>query len=83
MKTISKRQSFLIEAFGWYGVVAIVSAYTLVSFELYKPFEILPVFLNISGSAGILLDAWKDRNWQPVAINTIWIAIAVLTFLGN
>lgn len=71
----------MIEIGSWYGVVAILAAYMGVSFGYFAPYEALPVFLNITGSLTMLVDAWKDRNWQPVTINIIWILIAVVTFL--
>ncbi len=68
-----------IELGSWYGVIVILVAYMGVSFGLFKPTDGFPIFFNITGSLTMLLDAWKDRNWQPVVINIIWILIAMVT----
>ena len=81
MKKLSKNAVTWIEIGSWYGVVVILIAYMGVSFGLFAPSHIVPVFFNITGSITMLLDAWKDRNWQPVVINIIWVLIAVVTFL--
>lgn len=76
---LSPRTIAWIEAGSWYGVVVILIAYMGVSFDFFKPTDLLPIFFNISGSFFMLLDAWKDRNWQPVVTNIVWIGIAVVT----
>ncbi|MFZ6022089.1 MAG: CBU_0592 family membrane protein [Patescibacteria group bacterium] len=81
MKKLTPKVIKMIEIGSWYGVVAILTAYMGVSFGYFAPSNALPVFLNITGSLTMLVDAWKDRNWQPVTINVIWILIAVVTFL--
>lgn len=79
MKKLPPRTVALIEAGSWYGVVVILIAYMGVSFGIFEPSNPLPVFFNVTGSLAMLIDAWKDKNWQPVVINIIWIGIAVTT----
>lgn len=81
MKKLTKNSIAWIEAGSWYGVVVILIAYMGVSFGYFEPSDPLPIFFNITGSITMLLDAWKDRNWQPVVINIIWILIAGVTLL--
>lgn len=81
MKKLPKSTIALIELGSWYGVVVILIAYMGVSLGFFRPSDPIPLFCNITGSATMLLDAWKDRNWQPVVINIIWIGIAVVTML--
>jgi len=81
MRKLDEKTIQIIEAFSWYGIIAIIGAYTLVSFQIYQPSHILPVFLNITGSMGVLVDAWKDGNKQPVVLNIIWILIAIITLV--
>lgn len=78
-KKLSEKTVKAIEFFSWYGVFAILAAYLLVSLSIYAPSNVLVVFLNTTGSIAMLLDAWKDKNWQPVIINIVWIAIALVT----
>ncbi len=79
MKKLSKRTIAVIEGFSWYGVAAILSAYLLVSLSIFQPSNYLVIFLNITGSIASGIDALKDRNWQPVVINIVWILIALVT----
>ena len=45
----------LIELFGWYGTVAIVAAYALVSFSVLQPTDITYQLLNGTGALGLML----------------------------
>lgn len=81
MKKLPQSTIRWIEAGSWYGVVATIIAYGLVSWSVLPPYHILPIFLNVTGAITMLLDVWKDRNWQSVSINIIWIGIAIVTWL--
>ena len=76
-KKIETKPHFLIELYGWYGAVAIVAAYGLISFEIIKPEDLVYQLLNLSGSVGILLASLQKKDYQPVLLNTFWILIAV------
>ncbi len=68
----------IIEGFSWYGVLAILGAYAVTTLGIYPPSSYLVIFLNISGALAMLFDAWKDKNWQPVFLNIIWIALGLV-----
>ncbi len=72
----------LTEILGWLGVTAIVVAYALASLEIITVTNIWYPILNILGALGIVIDAWYDKNYQPVVLNVIWIAVAVIA-IGN
>ena len=44
-----------VEIFGWYGTVAIVIAYALVSFSVIESTNIWYQILNATGALGILI----------------------------
>jgi hypothetical protein len=71
----------LAEAFGWYGVVAIVSAYALINFNILSVNNIWYQTLNLTGALGIIFDAFNQRNWQPAVLNIIWAAIATIAII--
>lgn len=71
----------VIEIFSWYGVFAIISAYILVTLSILPSSSLIVIGLNITGSAGVLIDAWRSRNYQPVVINAIWIIVAVIALV--
>lgn len=66
----------VLEIVGWYGAVAIIAAYILVSFDLIIADSLLYQVLNGTGAAGIVLVSVAKRSWQPAVLNTVWMAIA-------
>lgn len=70
-----------IEFIGWYGVVAILLAYLLNSLNIINTSNILYSILNLTGALGIMIDAWKQKNYQPVVLNLIWALIAFISML--
>jgi len=74
---MKKQSEKLTELFGWYGVLAILCAYGLLSFGVIDSHGIVYHLLNLTGGLGIIVDAYADRNYQPVVLNIVWIAIAV------
>ena len=68
----------LRETLGWYGVIAILSAYILVNFAIIKINNPLYLVLNITGSIGLIFDAWHQKNYQPVVLNIIWALVGLV-----
>ena len=62
---------------GWVGVVLILLAYALLSFGVFDSTDARYHGLNLLGGVGIIVDAFADKNYQPVVLNLIWVAIAV------
>jgi hypothetical protein len=71
----------LTEVLGWYGVIAIVGAYALLSFEIIDAKSLTYQVLNATGALGIVLDSWNQKNWQPVVLNMFWLLIALYAIL--
>lgn len=71
----------LIEIIGWIGVALIVGAYALSSFDIISVHSVAYAAMNIAGSIGIIVDAIKDKNYQPVALNIIWLVIAAINLI--
>lgn len=67
---------------GWYGVIAILSAYFLVSFNVISAQTILYQALNITGALGIVYNSFKKKDTQPVILNLIWAIIALIAILN-
>lgn len=78
----SNMKNNIIEIVGWYGVAAILTAYFLLSFDYTSSDSIVFQLLNLSGAVGIIIDAWKDKNYQPVLLNIVWAVIAVIAILN-
>lgn len=66
------------EAIGWYGTVAIISAFALVSFGFLEAKSVLYQILNGTGAIGIVYISLKKKAYQPAVLNIIWTAIAAI-----
>lgn len=69
------------EAAGWYGVIALLLAYGLVSFSIIVSNSTLYHFLNLTGAIGIIIISLKKKNYQPIALNAVWGIIALIAIL--
>lgn len=67
-----------IEIYGWYGAIAIIAAYALVSFSLIQPTSFTYQSLNVTGALGIAIVSFYKKAYQPGILNTIWAIIAVV-----
>lgn len=73
----------VVEGLGWYGVVAILSAYALLSFDVITAHSLTYQLLNASGAIGIGIDALYAKNYQPVVLNAVWLFIALVSLLRH
>ncbi len=67
---------------GWYGVVATVLAYALVSALVLPPTSLLYQGLNFIGAAGVTLETWVRHDYQPFWLNLIWALIALIAIIN-
>ncbi len=68
-----------VEIIGWYGVIAILLAYLLNSLNIINSSNIFYSLLNLTGALGIMVDAWRQKNYQPVVLNLVWALVAIIT----
>jgi hypothetical protein len=76
------KRKLLEEIIGWYGTVAIVGAYALVSFDLTEADSIIYQLLNATGALGIVIISFKKKAYQPGVLNIIWTIIAVVAIIN-
>ncbi len=74
---MKKQLEQLTELFGWYGVLAILLAYGLLSFNVISSNSLSYHLLNLSGGLGIIADSSMVKNYPPVVLNSIWVVIAL------
>lgn len=72
------QKHFLIELFGWYGVLAIVSAYILLNFSFISERSYSYQLLNLTGALGIISVSLQDKEYQEVVLNIIWATVALI-----
>lgn len=69
------------EIAGWIGMLFILTAYFLISFAYITPQDSSYQILNILGSLGIIYNTLKQKAYPSVALNVIWILIAITALL--
>ena len=67
------------EIIGWYGISAILIAYSLINLNFLTINNLSYILLNLTGSIGILYNSYKKKDYQPVILNIIWAIIALIT----
>lgn len=76
------KKHLLVEAAGWYGVIAILTAYVAVNFHWMSAQHPHYQILNLTGAIGIIIDAWAAKNWQPAVLNLIWALVAIVGLIN-
>ena len=83
-KIQSRRQKYVLleNAVGWYGALATLSAYFMVSFGYASPRDMNYQLLNLSGAIGLGIICYFKRTYQPLFVNIVWSAIAILAIVN-
>jgi len=71
----------IINLFGWYGVVAILLAYALISFSVIDSNNLLFQLLNGTGAVGLAIISLRKKAYQPGVLNIVWAVIAVIAMI--
>lgn len=66
---------------GWYGVVAILTAYGLLAFDIIAAKSYPYLLLNLTGAGGLLLETIDKKDMQPAVLNAVWLVIAVIALV--
>lgn len=78
MKSQKRECGWVMEVLAWVGVVAILVAYALLTFGKIEVHAPLYLILNAGGSAVIILHSYLHRDYQPLALNIIWLLVAAI-----
>lgn len=70
------------EFMGWYGAVAILAAYFLVSFDKVPADGAVFQLLNLTGAFGLIIIALYKRVIQSVVLNLFWAGVAILALIS-
>lgn len=71
----------LLQLFGWLGMILILGAYFLVSFDFLSADSIWYQGMNIVGSIGIVFETLSKKDYQPAVLNIAWILIAIISLM--
>lgn len=70
-----------VQVVGWYGTIAILSAYFLNSFSILSAHTFWYQLLNLTGAGGIISVSVAKRAYQPAVLNIIWAIIALIAII--
>jgi hypothetical protein len=73
--------ALLIDVIGWFGAVAILVAYTMVSTRGVKGDSVTYQMLNLWGSIGLVTNTLYYGAYPSTLVNVVWAGIAVYTLL--
>jgi hypothetical protein len=66
---------------GWYGVLAILVAYALVTFGVVAAKSYPYQLLNLTGALGLVIEAGSKKDTQPAALNAVWAIVAIIAIV--
>ena len=75
--------NLIINLAGWSGALMLLLAYFLVSTRRLAGDSFLYQFLNLAGSACLLLNAYHFGAYPSVGVNSVWIGIALFTIIKS
>jgi hypothetical protein len=81
-KKHSKTVWLIGDVAGWYGTIAIIGAYALISFKIVESGSAVYQLLNFTGAIGVIMMGIIKNVPQSVALNTFWAAIALIALVG-
>lgn len=67
----------LYDIAGWFGVTAILLAYLLITTEAVEAKDWVYNMMNLVGAACIVWSSYVKKDYQPVALNVVWLLIAL------
>ena len=77
MKNKISRNQLLAEIAGWYGALAILTAYSLMTFDVIDGKGMVFQLLNLTGAIGIIIIAAYKKVAQSIVLNIVWLGVAI------
>ena len=71
----------LSEIIGWCGMIFILTAYFLLSFNFLTSSNTIYQFLNLTGAGGVAYVSLKQKAYQAGTLNIVWFAIALVAII--
>jgi len=77
----TKSGRVVVEALGWYGLVALLGAYGLVSFSFFGADSVGFQLLNLTGSVTLAILTYFKKAYQNMILNIVWAGISITALL--
>lgn len=68
---------------GWSAALLILGAYSLLSFGKIQARSWVYQVMNIVGAAGFIINCAYNKAWPSVALNVVWMGIAIYALRRN
>jgi len=72
----------LIEALGWFGLIAVLAAYALISAGAFTAADPAYHLVNLAGAGALAVTVWRKRTWPLVVLNLVWAAVSIASLAG-
>jgi hypothetical protein len=66
----------VVSAIGWFGALALLSAYSLLTIQRIVVRSSAYGLLNAAGSLALVINGTAHSAWPSVALNVVWLVIA-------
>ena len=81
-KRIQIKNSIFLEIFGWYGSLAIILAYILISFNFLSSHSASYHILNATGALGIVFSSLSKKDYQSAFLNSVFVVVGLIALIG-
>lgn len=71
----------ILQIYGWYGAVAILVGFFLISFNFITPNTLLYQSLSLTGALGLMLNAFNKKDYPAGTLNLAYTLIALIALL--
>lgn len=81
-QTNEKGVSKILEMIGWYGPLAFIVGFALVSYGTIEGRSYAFQLLNLTGGISLVLISFAKKAYQPAVLNVILSLIAIITIIS-
>jgi len=72
-----------IEIIGWWGMVLIFLAYTLVSTKKVEGKSVLYQVINLIGAIALIVNCFHHRTFPVMILNVLWAIVAIQALISG
>lgn len=69
------------EVIGWIGTVLILVAFALLGAGILDGQSMPYMTMNAIGALALMYHSWVRKDYQPVALNVVWLLVALLAMV--
>ena len=74
---------FLIEIIGWTGALLVLGAYVLLTMDRLTSLSASYRWMNVAGSAGLVVNAAWNGAFPTVFLNVVWLSITLYSLFKD